>query len=73
MYSMTNFRNCTCHCSVDLGEKGMEALITLGAGDMRRTLNILQVAVNSLIQPATLKLFYPHTWGKTCCLLLLPI
>ena len=31
-------------CSVNLGEKGMEALITLGAGDMRRTLNILQVA-----------------------------
>ena len=30
-------------CSVNLGEKGMEALITLGAGDMRRTLNILQV------------------------------
>ena len=30
-------------CSVNLGNKGMEALITLGAGDMRRTLNILQV------------------------------
>ena len=30
-------------CSVNLGDKGMEALITLGAGDMRRTLNILQV------------------------------
>lgn len=28
--------------SVNLGERGMEALITLGAGDMRRTLNILQ-------------------------------
>ena len=30
-------------CSVSLGDRGMEALITLGAGDMRRTLNILQV------------------------------
>ena len=30
-------------CRVNLGDKGMEALITLGAGDMRRTLNILQV------------------------------
>ncbi len=45
-------------CSVDLGEKGMEALITLGAGDMRRTLNILQVAVSFLVQPAKLKLLY---------------
>jgi len=30
-------------CRVKLGEGGMDALITLGAGDMRRTLNILQV------------------------------
>ena len=29
--------------SVKLGPGGMEALIMLGAGDMRRTLNILQV------------------------------
>lgn len=27
---------------VKLGKGGMDALITLGAGDMRRTLNILQ-------------------------------
>ena len=27
-----------------MGDKGMEALINLGAGDMRRTLNILQVS-----------------------------
>ena len=30
-------------CRVKLGEGGMDALVTLGAGDMRRTLNILQV------------------------------
>jgi len=29
-------------CRVKLGKGGMDALITLGAGDMRRTLNILQ-------------------------------
>ena len=28
---------------VKLGKGGMDALIMLGAGDMRRTLNILQV------------------------------
>lgn len=28
---------------LQLGEAGMQALITLGAGDMRRTLNIFQV------------------------------
>lgn len=32
-----------------MGEKGMEALINLGAGDMRRTLNILQVGLSSQI------------------------
>lgn len=30
---------------VKLGPGGMDALISLGAGDMRRTLNILQVRV----------------------------
>jgi DNA polymerase III delta prime subunit len=30
---------------VKMGPGGMEALIRLGAGDMRRTLNILQVVV----------------------------
>lgn len=30
-------------CSVKMGPGGMDALVTLGAGDMRRTLNILQV------------------------------
>jgi hypothetical protein len=70
---MTNSQNCTCHCSVDLGEKGMEALITLGAGDMRRTLNILQVAVRVPIQPAKLKLVYTLSSRQTCYLLLLPI
>ena len=35
-------------CSVNLGDKGMEALITLGAGDMRRTLNILQVMTDGM-------------------------
>ena len=29
--------------SVNLGEGGLDAVVTLGAGDMRRTLNILQV------------------------------
>ena len=29
---------------VDMGEGGVDALVTLGQGDMRRTLNILQVA-----------------------------
>ena len=36
-------------CSVKMGEKGMEALINLGAGDMRRTLNILQVGLTSQV------------------------
>ena len=30
-------------CRVKLGPGGMDALVALGAGDMRRTLNILQV------------------------------
>ena len=30
-------------CRVQLGAGGMDALIRLGGGDMRRTLNILQV------------------------------
>ena len=34
-------------CRVNLGDKGMDALVTLGAGDMRRTLNILQVRLLS--------------------------
>ncbi len=29
--------------SVNMGEGGLDAVVTLGAGDMRRTLNILQV------------------------------
>jgi len=31
-------------CRVKLGEGGMAALVRLGGGDMRRTLNILQVS-----------------------------
>lgn len=31
------------NCRLQLGEAGMQALISLGAGDMRRTLNIFQV------------------------------
>ena len=31
-------------CSVHLGSGGLDALVTLGGGDMRRTLNILQVS-----------------------------
>ena len=50
----------------------MEALITLGAGDMRRTLNILQVAVTFLIEPGKPKLFYTLGWGQPYCLPLLP-
>lgn len=36
---------CVCFalCSVQLGTGGMDALVRLGGGDMRRTLNILQV------------------------------
>ena len=30
-------------CRLQLGEAGMQALISLGNGDMRRTLNIFQV------------------------------
>ena len=33
---------------VKMGEGGMDALITLGSGDMRRTLNILQVSGGGL-------------------------
>ena len=32
-------------CSVQMTQDGMEALVVLGAGDMRRSLNILQVRV----------------------------
>jgi hypothetical protein len=39
-----NIMRCCCFCCrVKLGPGGMDALITLGGGDMRRTLNILQV------------------------------
>lgn len=42
---------CSCHqthCSIKVTAGGLEALIELGGGDMRRTLNLLQVrAVHS--------------------------
>jgi hypothetical protein len=34
-------------CRLQLGEAGMQALISLGNGDMRRTLNIFQVLFDS--------------------------
>ena len=34
--------------SVNMGEGGLDALVTLGQGDMRRTLNILQVCSSPL-------------------------
>jgi hypothetical protein len=37
---------CVRVCRVQLGAGGMDALIRLGCGDMRRTLNILQVSMN---------------------------
>ena len=40
---LTVSRVCCAHARrVKLGPGGMDALVTLGAGDMRRTLNILQ-------------------------------
>lgn len=42
---------CHCnHCSIKVTAGGLEALIELGGGDMRRTLNLLQVrAVHSSV------------------------
>ena len=34
-------------CSVNMGPGGMDALVALGGGDMRRSLNILQVCVGA--------------------------
>lgn len=39
---MLQMLNCN-DCRLQLGEAGMQALVSLGAGDMRRTLNIFQV------------------------------
>ena len=39
-------------CRVDVGKGGLDALVTLGQGDMRRTLNILQVLLPLQSHPA---------------------
>jgi hypothetical protein len=36
-------------CRVNLGPGGMDALIRLGCGDMRRTLNIVQVSMSHMV------------------------
>lgn len=58
----TLFTNQCIVCSVNMGDKGMEALINLGAGDMRRTLNILQVST-SLLLLCMLSPCQPHNTG----------
>jgi hypothetical protein len=52
---------CCCCFRVKLGPGGMDALVTLGGGDMRRTLNILQVIIGTQHPPHTTRI-------RVCCL-----
>jgi len=36
-------------CRIQLDDEGMQALITLGGGDMRRTLNIFQASSDTAL------------------------
>ena len=56
-------------CSVNMGEKGMEALINLGAGDMRRTLNILQVGLTLQVASHGGSTHICLTFASHCCML----
>ena len=47
-------------CRLKLDEEGMQALITLGAGDMRRTLNIFQARIPAGPLPHA----YKDPWGQ---------
>lgn len=57
---------CVDMCRVKLGAGGMDALIRLGCGDMRRTLNILQVRLHG--QPMWLsRVLWLHSWCQVAC------
>ena len=52
-------------CRVKLGKGGLDALATLGAGDMRRSLNILQVNFLIKFRSFIYTLFTIRPWGVT--------
>ena len=66
-YSLYDFRLCVCcvlcvWCSVSVQSDGMESLVTLSEGDMRRALNILQVYNSRPQLPIAILIFSSTEW-----------